>query len=399
MPTYYFDSNQQGAPILNATVGSLLAVLDACLVTGFPAVDVVSITVEDNVATVQTDGTHGFATDDFAQISGAAEVEFNGVFQVRRVDAQTFTFPVYAASVTQASGSIKAKRPALGWDKVFTGVNKAVYRAKEGLRPFLWVNDSAATPAGTREAQWRGYRTMSDVDNGEEPFPTPAQLPNGMMVYKTASANELPQPWILIGDERAFYVMCQIDSGNNNTKVPTGASWPMWHAFGELARPFIEDDPYCCFIAGMANANAIGNSYQDNGVFYPSNRNSGGGSGSSAWLLRGISGVADLPVQYSNMGHCWDETVIGEAACFTYPHKTDNGMMITPIRAASENALRGYMPGFYESMHGNITGSVPFGTVIDGEFIGLEGRKFKVVTGRRYTAVGCALFDITGPWR
>ena len=150
----------------------------------------------------------------------------------------------------------------------------------------------------------------------------------------------------------------------------------------------------------MANANAISDAYQYNGVFQPSGRSSTGNSQTTAYLLRGLAMLEGTPVQYANMGHCWDETAIGETICFPYPHKTDNGMMVCPVRCVSEQSLRGYMPGFYESMHGNVTtGAVPVGTIFDGEFLGLEGRKMLVITGRNYTSVGAALFDTTGPWR
>lgn len=396
MSVYYFDSAQQGAPTLNGTLGSLISVLDACLVDGFPTVDVVSIDVDLHTATVVTDGPHGFSNDDFAAITGAVEPEFNGTFQVRRVSATSFTYSLYAAPTSSATGALRVRRPSLGWSKVFADANKGAYRAPEGIRPYLQVIDAAATPGGTREAQWRGFRVMSDIDTGEEPYPDMVQRPSGLMVHKTGTANALPQPWVLVGDSRAFYIMCQLD--NNNTVIPTGGLWPMWHGFGELAFPFIADDPYCCFIAANANPNAVGTN-QDNGMFYPSGRSSAGASGSSAWLLRGISGISDLPTSYSNMGHCWDEAAIGEAVCLTYPHKPDNGLFITPIRAASENALRGYLPGFYECLHGNISTSILFGNVIDGSFTGLEGRKLKLITGRRWGSIGAALFDITGPWR
>jgi hypothetical protein len=56
-----FMSNEQGAPVLNNAAGSLISVLDACLVNGFNTVGIFSITITDNVATVVTSATHGLA--------------------------------------------------------------------------------------------------------------------------------------------------------------------------------------------------------------------------------------------------------------------------------------------------------------------------------------------------
>lgn len=398
MAVKVYTSSQIGAPVMNGVVGSLIGVLDACLVNGYAAAAVESITVSDNTATVKTTAAHGFAEGDYALIAGAAEDDFNGEFKVRLVDSLRFSYPLYNASASAATGSITVKRPSAGWEKPFALPNQGVYRAKEGNRHYLHVNDSASTAGGVREAAMRGYRAMSAIDNSQEPFPTVAQKGPGVMVYKTTGADTSPRPWYVIADERFFYLGIQI-ADNTVGSIFTGGSWPYWHCFGELAFPFLDDDPYNTVIAGMANSNSIGDAYQNNGVFIPSNRDSSGNNGNAGYLLRGFGMLEGVPVQYRNMGHCWDETAIGEAQCFPYPHKADNGMMICPIRCTSENGLRGYLPGFYESMHGNVTGSIGMGAIIDGEFLGLEGRKLIALTGRQYTVVGMALFDITGPWR
>ena len=48
---YYFNEGLRGAPQLSGTSGALIAVLDACLITGFGTVSVTSLTVADGVAT------------------------------------------------------------------------------------------------------------------------------------------------------------------------------------------------------------------------------------------------------------------------------------------------------------------------------------------------------------
>ena len=398
MTVKVFTSSQVGAPVLNGVVGSLINVLDACLVNGYPSVGVQSIVVTDNTAVVTTVAPHGFKDGEYATIAGAAEAIFNGEFNVRLLSSTTFSYSLYNASVSSATGVITAVRKGAGWDKPFAVANQGVYRSKAGLRHFLHVNDSASTAGGVREATMRGYSSMSAINAGVEAFPTAAQKAAGIMIYKTNAADATPRPWYVIADERFFYLGIQIGDitvGN----VFTGGSWPYWHYFGELASPFIADDPYCTVIAGMNVPNAIGDYGQLNGAFYPSGRNNSGAGSNCAFLLRGIGMLADTPVQHSNMGHCWDEQAIGEAACFPYPHKNDNGMMICPVRCCSEQALRGYLPGFYESMHGNISNSIAVGSSFDGEFVGLEGRKMLFVVGRSYTSIGAALFDTTGPWR
>ena len=54
MATYsvkWFTSDMRGAPVVSGTAGTLIAMLDACLVTGFGVVTATSVTVSGGVAT------------------------------------------------------------------------------------------------------------------------------------------------------------------------------------------------------------------------------------------------------------------------------------------------------------------------------------------------------------
>lgn len=58
-----------------------------------------------------------------------------------------------------------------GWEKVFTGTNIAAYRATEGNRHYLRVDDSQ-----TRHVRLRGYRAMTAISTGTNVFPATAQI-------------------------------------------------------------------------------------------------------------------------------------------------------------------------------------------------------------------------------
>lgn len=62
-----------------------------------------------------------------------------------------------------------------GWTQVYSGTNKAVYRAPSGNRFYLRVVHDSAVSGSAQRATVRGYESMSGIDTGTDPFPTVAQ--------------------------------------------------------------------------------------------------------------------------------------------------------------------------------------------------------------------------------
>lgn len=89
-----------------------------------------------------------------------------------------------------------------GWEKVYSGTNKAVYRPRFGNRFYFRVNDDGSIATqGAREAEVRGYESMSDVDTGTDPFPTVAQF--SLPVWKKANtADSSNRSWRAIRTSR-----------------------------------------------------------------------------------------------------------------------------------------------------------------------------------------------------
>jgi len=141
--------------------GKLDAILYAALVTGFNSKNVSSITVSGNVATVTTSTAHGYMVGDGIKIEGANESIFNDEFEIITVPTTTsFTFPL-ATGIASATGTITAKIAPLGWERVYTGTNKSVYRSLDpaATRLYLRIDDSA-----DRTAVVSMYETMSSID-------------------------------------------------------------------------------------------------------------------------------------------------------------------------------------------------------------------------------------------
>lgn len=70
---------------------------------------VTSLTRSGSTATA-TVASHGLSTGNKVNVSGAGQSEYNGVFTITVVDANTFTYPVTGTPATPATGTIECNR-------------------------------------------------------------------------------------------------------------------------------------------------------------------------------------------------------------------------------------------------------------------------------------------------
>lgn len=88
----------------------------------------------------------------------------------------------------------------LGWTKVFSGTNKAVYYPQQKgseNRLFYKVDDNYG-----KGYKLSIYESMSDVDNG-------VLVKGNMWVCKSSTADTTERPWIVIGDAYGIYFRTQ----------------------------------------------------------------------------------------------------------------------------------------------------------------------------------------------
>ena len=147
---FYVHTNNN-APQLQNAYGSMINVLDACLVNGINIGTISSLTASGSTVTALFSSAHNLMQYQVIKITGANQREFNGEHRILTVqNAQSVTFELAVApSTTTATGTITASLPSLGWEKPFsssnpTGGGKAAYRSKNTLllsRPFLRVVD------------------------------------------------------------------------------------------------------------------------------------------------------------------------------------------------------------------------------------------------------------------
>jgi hypothetical protein len=171
-----YNSTDASAPALTNTIGDFTTLLDRVIVTGYPTQSITGITRSASVATVNKTG-HGYSVGMVISHSGANEDGYNGNKTVASViDANNYTFAVDPATATPATGTLLAStatgKAGLGWQLVFTGTNKRVYRPRSGSRMYFRVaHDRVAYMA-----EVAGFETMSDVDTGTGRYPTTTQI-------------------------------------------------------------------------------------------------------------------------------------------------------------------------------------------------------------------------------
>jgi len=91
------------------------------------------------------------------------------------------------------------------WAKAFTGTNKAAYRAANGERFYLRVDDSVG-----QYARVRGYASMSDVDTGSGDFPTTTHQTNYNW-HKSNTADSTARTYVGIATDR--FVLLLVSGG------------------------------------------------------------------------------------------------------------------------------------------------------------------------------------------
>jgi hypothetical protein len=384
----WFDSAETGAPTLNNAAGSLIAVLDACLLNGFNLKSI-TIHVAGGVATATCNG-HGFsgAPGKLLQIAGATPAALNGLKQPISVTANTFTFDAAGVPDGAATGAITAKRAPLGWTKAFAGSNRAAYKSSDvaATGRLLRVDDTAAAPASATDARVVMYEAMSDVDTGTGPGPTAAQLAGG--AYWGKGTNDATaKPWVVVGDGRLFYFF----------GPHSGASGLAAYAFGDIVS-YRAADAYGCALFGSSSAIG-GTSSGGTQLATPSLQLSSAPANLGSVVSRLSSQVGGaVPVAVLGV---YTSSAWGSTGAPAWPSPVDNGSVLhRPLYCVESNSafghpIRGEMPGMLQFLASQPYTHKEVVTNIDG----FAGHSVLVLEIRNNSTIGRFALDLTGPWR
>jgi hypothetical protein len=399
-PVKVFHSGQNGAPVLNGTVGTLVALLDACLVNGWGLFTPDSITFSAGVATVNYAAGHNRVTGDIVLVAGATQAAYNGEQKITVTSATQFTFPVTGSPATPATGTITIKVAPAGWVKQFSGTDKAAYKsgnpAATGL--LLRVDDTGSGTGSYREAIVYGCESMTDVDTFSARFPTAAQHTKGLFWRKSYNLNATATTWRLVADDRYFYFFPYGNAQQASIYVSAYG-----YAFGDIVSD-LSGDAYHSMISGSITENTSGYPCQQtsfhslfqsanaavSGMFMARAYTQVGSAVNVFWTGDQQSVNGTTVVQIGNTGSGYD-----------YPYPIGNRLLISAIQAVNPTKiLRGVPPGLYQPLHLRPLGDM---VSVDGDGV-LLGRKlmaFRIngTVGSPPSGDAELILDVTGPWR
>jgi hypothetical protein len=380
LPVKWYDSTQNpGVTPGGASAGMMAAWLDAILVDGFNLRTLDSLTVTSGVATATRSTGHPFVPYQVIEISGATPSTLNGQWRVTAVTGTTFTFTATGVADAVASGTITCKAPGLGWERVFTGTNKRVYRSQdtsECARSYFRVDDTFTDTYGAR---LRCFASMSDIDTGTGEW-------TGHTSFNALSRSNATN-WFAVGDGKTLYW------------VVYGAEGNLWLANGFGAfKSFLPADADNDFAMTKISA------YDELKTGSTFNQHYGYSS-NFAWTFT-LRNNALRTGKTNGTGLRWQNVKSGYGGP-VFPEPFTSGLLVTPslIREVghSGDPIRGLARGQYWVLHDRPMSCDAPGVNLD-DVVGLDGRRCRLIRYQEYylgvwygdEARMCV--DITGPW-
>lgn len=282
----FFTSDNNNAPQLQNASGSMITLLDACLVTGIQVGVINSLSSTGLEATAVFGLPHNLKKYQVVRVSGATQAEYNGDFKIKQVvNATTIKFELNSvASVANASGTLNCMLAPLNWDKPFSsstalGGGRAAYRSKDETlsnRPFLRVVDERISSYSNNYAKYAKVgiveeMTGIDVMQGVQapyiasattrnwnPTGSGVNIKNGwakwyyytMGEYNNDSMSLVDyetenRSWMVIGTESAFYILNGVDNQKNITDKEKELAF--CYGFGAF-NPIANDDLFTHFL-------------------------------------------------------------------------------------------------------------------------------------------------------
>lgn len=387
----YYASTMPGAPVLSGTAGALATILDACLVDGWGLKTVDTLVVAGGVATANISTGSAAVAGGVVLVSGATPAGLNGEKRVIAAATNTVTFDATGISDQTATGTITMKNAPLGWTRAFTGTNVRSFKGgASGTGFYLRVDDT-----GPNSARVVGYEVMTDVNTGVSPFPTDAQRAGGGHWPKSEAASSASRPWMIVGDDRGFYI-----HSNHHSSIP---GYGITVYFGDILS-VLGSDPYSCALHAMGQVATVSLSGSTTeGLGY-----SNGTTASAAHLARSYTGVGGSTQTLEGYDMVLPSASSGISGTqgtnsIPYPNPPDNSLLLSPFRISElgSKVLRGVFPGFYAVPQAVPDGVFSFADAVTG-ISALPGRTLRAT--KQYntgggTSNGTAFIDTTGPWR
>lgn len=394
-----YHSGMVGAPAASGVLGSLPAILDACLVDGWGSRAITGITVAGGIATVSyASAAPPWEADAVVEIAGVTgdKAALNGEQKVLSAGPLSTTFATAVADGAASLSSATIKLKSAGWSRLYAGTNRAVYKSGDvAATGMLCRVDHNSVGA---RAEIRGYESMTDVDTGTNRFPSAAQNTGGLWMHTNFQNAASTNPWLLVADGRMFFLGIAPYASNNANQYNMRVM-----CFGDFL-PDKSPDPYAAMLCAPSDSATApaGNIHRTSTEFVSSLFSAAPrdytGVGTSVGLARLLHGLL------------LNDYVSGDDSSFgnVYPNNPNNGLLLSRLGLHSGASTtfwrRGMVPGMYFMMQNS---RAAFQTLdkLPGNGA-LAGRKIMAMKlGLGTTAMPNAgegdtlWFDITGPWR
>lgn len=250
------------------------------------------------------------------------------------------------AGAPKFSGTLGAAIPVfdyiliqkLGWEKVFSGLNKAVYRPPAGKRRFYRIDDTGGSAQGHKKYKITMYETMSDVDTG-------VGASASFYGYKSNTLDTVQKGWIAIGDSAGVHIRVQFGTSSDLQQELT--------YIGDGV-PIFSDDEWLSMVTGRATDDVYISNYG-----YLSSPAAVSGVANHMCLCRKRDGTVGSV--YAGVipggGMLVGGEIMGSTAVLpsssNFP--VDGKLLYTrpAVNDGSVRSIRGYLPGLYCSEHGS----------------------------------------------
>lgn len=384
---YQFDSGQPGAPTMSDASGTMATVLRACLIDGFGAGPVASMSVASGIATATYASTHPLRVGRVGRFAGALTPALNGDKVILSTTTQSVTFAAPGVADGVVGGSITSRAAPAGWQELFAGAlaNTLVLKsgAPEASGCVLRISDTLTT--STRVV---GYESMSDINTGVGRFPAEAQQAGGAYWWKSNGDSGV-RGWRIFADERALLFWAA--TGPNQSKG-------VIHTFGDIVSAK-SGDAWGCVVNGLGSVPNTSNS-QSGCVGYG---NAVSAVDAGLVIARSYLGVGGSQLAKKVAAHNLSAGYSGTSGYnpngMLYPNGADNSLRVSPVEVFANGGIRGQLAGVMHSpqlLDGFSTGDIVQGT---GEYLGRSFCALAVGAPGATSAPGVAFVDITGPWR
>ncbi|MGQ3054774.1 MAG: hypothetical protein ACT6S0_23550 [Roseateles sp.] len=396
----FYSSQMSGAPVLSGTAGALIVLLDACLKDGFDTKTLTSLVATGGVMTATwASGNHSSQTDAVVLVAGVTggPTGFAGANGEQKVVGRpTATTATWATTLPDGTytGTITIKMAPAGFAKPFSGTNLGAYKSGDitSTGCYLRVDDT-----GTTSCRVVGYESMSDINTGVGPFPSPAQVSGGGYWAKSQNANSTAVAWSLFTNGKIFYLNIQSSSATNAANQITAG-----RCFGDLTPYKPGGDPYAC-VLNYSTTSTVSSMYD--GAIGTSNEASFAaprdytGLGSST-----INKIFPFLMSFASVHYSGGSTGLG-----AFPSPVDGGLWLSQKFFATSALIvpRALMPGILHCMQTGAWDTFRQGDRTPGSGL-LAGRTLIAATASGSSGsltgtsassnTGIVFFDATGPW-